>query len=131
MARDYKSMFDNDLSTHWNGYVPAKQQNKVVVTFKKPVEFLGLFIVTRSRDKKYFAGSYQSMCLVLDNETNEKKCTSRRTDVDVGKVIKLAPVNTKTVTNVELLIQNGEVAQIADLKIHYQGILTFFLILID
>ena len=119
-------MFDNDLSTSWVGYMPVTKQNKVVVTFKKPVEFLGLYIITKSTDKKYFAGSYQSMCLVLDNETNEKVCTSADYDVDVGKLIMLAPANTKTVTQVELVIQNGNCAQIADLKIHYQGISTLF-----
>ena len=118
-------MFDNDLSTYWVGYSPVTQQNKMVVTFKKPVEFFGLYIVTRPADKQYFiSGSYKSMCLVLDNETNENMCTGADYDVDVGKIIILAPANTKTVTQVELVIQNGHAGQIADLKIHYQGILT-------
>ena len=122
MSRDYNSMFDNELSTYWVGHLPATQQNKVIVTFKKPVEFHGLYIVTRPDDKKKFAGSYQSMCLVLDNDINGQLCTSiSGSNVDVGEIIMLTSTNTITVTQVELLIQNGQVGQIADLNIHYKG----------
>ena len=121
LSRDYTSMFDNDLSTYWHGFLPVTEQNKVVVTFKNPVEFHKLQIVTRPNDKGYFHGSYQSMCLVLDDDINQQICTSANNDVDIGQVLVLASANTLTATKVELIMQNGEKGLIADLKIHYKG----------
>ena len=121
--RDYESMFDDTLSTYWVGYLPVTQQNRVVVTFKKPVEFDGLYIVTRPDGKGSFGVSYKSMCVVLE-EINAKICTAPDNDVDVGQVIVLALVIPSIVTKVELVIQEGGVAQIADFKIHYKGTLT-------
>lgn len=119
--RDYDFMFDNDLSTYWVGYLPVTQRNKVVVTFKEPVVFQKLKIVTRPTSKKYFEGSYQSMCLVLDNDLDRKICTSADNDVGVGEVIELAPASATSVTQVELVIQKGAPGQIADFKIQYRG----------
>ena len=127
--RDYESMFDNNFSTYWVGHLPVTEQNKVVVTFKKPVEFHGLYIVARPADKEYFGGSYQSMCLVLDDDIDGKICTSPDYAAEVGQVVRLASVKKSMVTKVELIIQNGEVGQIADFKIYYKGTLTLFLIM--
>ena len=118
-------MFDNDFSTYWRGALPVTEQNKVTVTFEDPVEFHGLYIVTRGDEKRDFAGSYQSMCLVLDGDTDGKICTSADEDVDVGDLLVLIN-RTTPVTQVELIIQNGETGQIADFKIHYKGTYLFF-----
>ena len=124
VPRDYNSMFDNDVLTYWVGFLPVTTQNKVVVTFKKNIKFYGLRIIPRPGDKQWFGGSYKSMCLVLDDDSSNQICTSANIDVGVGELIILAPVNTMTVMKVELSIQTGEIAQIADLKIHYEGTIT-------
>ena len=122
LTRDYLSMFDNEYSTLWVGTV--RNQKRVVVTFKEVVMFHNLIIVTSSGSKNGFGNSYKSMCLVLDDDSDGKICTSADYDVDAGQNILLAPTNPIWATKVELLVQKDQAAQIADFKIHYQGNIT-------
>ena len=115
-------MFDDDLLTYWHGFEPVTQPNNVVVTFKKPVFFYQLYIVTRPNSQQYSYDAYKSVCLVLDNRINDKKCYNVDGNVDGGKVINLH-YSLQTVTRVELVLPNGAAAQIADLKICYNGTL--------
>lgn len=119
--RDYNSMFDNDFSTYWVGFLPVTTQNKVVVTFKKAVTFNSLRIISRPGDKQWFGGSYKSMCLVLDDNSINQICTAANYEVETQQLIILAPANPITATKVELIIQDGEIGQISDFKIDYQG----------
>jgi len=119
----YESMFDDYLQTYWEGVKPTTEQNKVTVTFNDPVEFHGVYIVTRPDQKKLFDGSYQTMCLVIDDEYNRNLCTSFDKAVDVGELIVFPSVSSTPVTQVELRMQHGERGQIADFKIHYKGTL--------
>ena len=115
-------MFDNDISTLWVG--DNSQQNTVVVTFKKHVMFYDLRIIARSGDKNVFGNSYKSMCVVLDDDSDGKICTSADYDVDSEQEIILQVIGGRTsAKKIELLVSNA-VAQIADLKIHYIGTLT-------
>ena len=114
-------MFDNEFLTYWVG--TSSHQNRVVVTFNEVVMFNDLRIMTRSDDKNYFGDSYKSMCLVLDDDRDNKFCTSADYDVDAGQEIIFGPTNPIMAKKVELVVQNGVVAQIASLKIHYSGTL--------
>ena len=116
-SRDYQSMFDNEISTLWVG--GKGEQNRLIVTFKEFVMFYDLRIITRSADKNYFANSYKSMCLVLDDDSTGKMCTPADFDIDNAEEIKLGPESPITVKKVELIVQPDELAQIADLKIQY------------
>ena len=113
MSGDYQSMFDNDISTLWVGN--NLQPNKVVVTFKKHVLFYDISIIARS---------VKSMCVVLDDDSDGKICTSADYDVDSEQEIILQVDGGRiSAKKIELLVSNA-VAQIADLKIHYIGTLT-------
>lgn len=114
-------MFDNDLLTYWFGYKPITLQNSVTVTFKEKVKFYGLHIITRPAHLELFHGSYQNMCLVLNKNKNKKICTNADYNVQAGHLIMLATAQIISVKKIKLVIQEGEVGQIADLKIYYKG----------
>ena len=129
--RDYSSMFDDDLTTYWVGDYSdtdgsVSVQNTVVVTFVGEVEFHALQIVTRPDCPECFDGTYQSMCLVLDDGTSGQYCTAADLVVGVSEVIVLGPASPITVTKVELRFATGEVAQVADFTIQYKGTAKFF-----
>ena len=59
-------------------------KNKLFVIFHKKIIFDHVTILTRPNHKRYFGGSYQSLCLLLDNVPAE--CTANDFDIDPGKV---------------------------------------------
>ena len=133
MLRDYAAMFDDDLSTFWHGCQPVShgehkhrsQTHNVVVTFRTPIKFYELIIVTRPSDgfdderMDELQTAYQSMCVVLDDNPNPI-CTSADNKVTLGQQLVLS-FGTSSVTKVQLNFQNGVSAMIADLSIWYKG----------
>ena len=119
--RDYPLMFDNDDETMWVG--TTDEQNKVLITFKAPVQFLDLRIYTRTGDARLWL---QEMCVRVGdpNDLFEDYCTAADFDAGKDRFIIVGPETPPTtpITQVGLKIPIGEIAKIGDLKIHYKKV---------
>jgi len=119
--RNYESMFDEDIETYWLGYLDSDntplEHNCVVIEFTNSIMFYDLQILTRPNGKQYFGGTYQNLCLYLDDV--QQKCTSSNYDADVGSIISFRLDGIESV-KIELRFDSTVPAQVADLKIFYR-----------
>jgi len=95
------------------------EQNSVTVTFTNTVIFHKL-IFHAGPDEILHQDRYQDACLYLDGIKSE--CTETDRVTSAGEKITLKPATKTEVTKVELRLQEGVAAEIAELKLHYHKI---------
>ena len=123
--RSYSNMFDNNDMTYWHGFMPAKENNKVLVSFHSNIMFQQLVFTARP----YHIASqsrYQGVCLYLNNI--KSMCTSTNRNTKPGDKIVLNPLNLGPMIKIKTVeLRFPEVAVVAELQIHYklQGTKTF------